>query len=151
MTFEEVLEKKGYLTYTNVGVSMLPLLRENRDVMVIHKRGRERLKPLDAVLYVRPHVKGRGHYVMHRILKVLEDGYWIVGDNCISGEYVKEEQVLGILTGVIRDGRQIDFRGLKYRAYLYLWCKPYPFRFLLLRGKRFVRRALGFVKRRLFR
>ena len=38
MSFEEILEKDGVLTYTNKGVSMKPLLREDRDVMVIKKR-----------------------------------------------------------------------------------------------------------------
>ena len=89
MRFEEVLEKKGVIAYTNVGVSMLPLLRENRDIMIIRKRGADRLKKYDAVLFVRPEVQDQSCYVLHRILKVLEDGYWIVGDNCVSGEYVR--------------------------------------------------------------
>ena len=45
-TFEEELEQNGKLVYTNVGVSMLPLLREGRDVMLIEKT--DVLKPLDA-------------------------------------------------------------------------------------------------------
>ena len=151
MTFEQVLDERGMITYTNVGVSMLPLLRENRDIMVIKKRGEERLKALDAVLFVRPHVEGRGRYVMHRILKVYEDGYWIVGDNCIAGERVPEARVLGVLTSVIRDGRELDFNSLGYRLYLRFWCKPYRFRFAVLRAGRFARRCGSFVKRRILR
>ena len=30
-TFEELLTQDGYLVYTNVGSSMLPLLRQRRD------------------------------------------------------------------------------------------------------------------------
>ena len=151
MTFEEMLEQNGFITYTNVGTSMLPLLREHRDIMMIRRRGEQRLKKLDAVLFVRPHVEGRGRYVVHRILRVCEDGYWIVGDNCVSGEHVKEDQVIGILTGVIRDGKKVRFDSLRYRMYVCLWCAPYHLRFALLRTKRFVRRAGSFVKRRILR
>ena len=37
-TFEDILAKNGRLVYTNVGVSMLPLIREGRDILVIEKR-----------------------------------------------------------------------------------------------------------------
>ena len=149
MRFEDALEQNGYITYTNVGVSMMPLLREHRDIMVIQKRGAERLRRLDAVLFVRPGVEGRGHYVLHRILKVCDRGYWIVGDNCIGGECVREENVIGVLTSVIRDGKEVDFRGAGYRLYLKCWCAPYRMRFAVLRAKGFLRRCGSFAKRKL--
>ena len=37
-TFEEILEEKGFLIYTNVGYSMMPLLRQRRDVIEIRKK-----------------------------------------------------------------------------------------------------------------
>ena len=87
MTFEEVLAQNGKLAYTNVGISMMPLIREGRDVMMIEARETAAIRRYDAVLFRRPGVTGRGAYVLHRILKILPDGkYWIVGDNCTSGE-----------------------------------------------------------------
>lgn len=50
-SFEEMLDRNGYLAYTNVGVSMMPLLRQGKDVMEIRKKGPERCKKYDAVLY----------------------------------------------------------------------------------------------------
>ena len=130
-TFEEELERNGKLVYTNVGVSMLPLLREGRDVMLIEKT--DVLKPLDAVLFKREGVSGRGAYVLHRILKIRPDGkYWIVGDNCVFGETVERKNILGVLTGVVRDGKMIKNMDLKYRAYERLWCAPYHLRFFVL-------------------
>ena len=35
--FENEIESKGYIVYTNVGDSMMPLLRQNKDLMVIRK------------------------------------------------------------------------------------------------------------------
>lgn len=151
-TFEEVLRERGQLIWTNVGVSMMPLLRENRDLMVITAKGEERCKKYDAVLFRRPEVNGRGAYVMHRILKVNPDGtYWIVGDNCVSGETVPEENVLGILTQVVRDGKTINVTDKGYLCYVHLWCDFYPVRFFLLRSRAFVLRCLSFVKRRVLK
>lgn len=122
ISFEALLARDGKLVYTNKGVSMMPLLRQDRDLMIIEKKGEERCRRFDAVLFRRPGVDGRGAYVLHRILKVNEDGtYYIVGDNCLTGETVREADVLGVLRGVVRDGRTVDFSSFGYRAYVWLW------------------------------
>lgn len=128
ITFEQVLESQGRLVFTNKGVSMLPLLRQDRDLMVIEKKDDARYQKYDTVLFKRKN----GQYVLHRILKVREQDYWIVGDNCISGEYVKDDQILGILTSVVRDGHTISTSDLLYRIYVQTWCRCYPVRFFLL-------------------
>ena len=146
-TFEQELARSGKLLYTNVGVSMRPLLREGRDIMVIERA--EDYRVLDAVLFRRPGVVGRGAYILHRILKILPDGrYWIVGDNCTEGETVARENILGVLTGVMRNGRLVSVTDRKYRAYVRFWCAPYRLRFLILRGRRFLGRVKRWVKRR---
>ncbi len=144
-SFEEELERSGRLAYTNVGISMLPLLREKRDVMRI-----ERIpwKRYDAVLFRRPGVVGRGRYIVHRILRVNRDGScWIVGDNMTEGETVRPEDILGVLTGVNRDGRMVEFNDLRYRLYVALWCRPWRLRFAVLRVAGLCRRALSRLKR----
>ena len=52
LTFEELLERDGQIAYTNKGVSMMPLLRQSRDVMLISKKGQAGCKKLDAVSIV---------------------------------------------------------------------------------------------------
>ena len=49
-TFEEILKKFGKLTYTNQGVSMLPMLRPGRDAFTIEKK-EGRCKENDVVLF----------------------------------------------------------------------------------------------------
>ena len=143
LSFEELLNRDGHLAFTNKGVSMMPLLRQNRDIMLIEKKGNSRCKKLDAVLFRRPGRSGTGAYVMHRVRRVNPDGtYWIVGDNCISGETVAEENVLGILTGVVRDGKTIPVTDITYRIYVGTWCRFVHVRFVILRGKRFLSRCL---------
>ncbi len=142
-TFKNELLNKGYLVFTNKGVSMMPLLRQDRDLMIIKRKEEGQLKNHDAVLFLR----GNGQYVMHRILKVRENDYWIVGDNCVSGEYIKEDQIIGILTGVVRDGKTISVDDRLYRFYVWLWCDFYPIRFFLLRCKSLLFRVLSKIKR----
>ena len=151
-TFEEELARTGWLAYTNVGVSMLPLIREGRDVIVIERRDPADVRRYDTVLFLRPGVQGRGRYVLHRVLKRYPDGrFWIVGDNCVSGEDVRPQDVLGVMTKLNRAGKNVQPTDFWYRVYVALWCAPWPLRFVLLRCKRFVRRVLSAIKRRVFR
>lgn len=137
VTFEELLDKKGVFAYTNVGVSMLPLLRQRRDIIEIRKK-QGRCKKYDVVLY-----KRGNKYVLHRILKVRENDYVIVGDHCIRREFgITDDQILGVMTRVIRDGKSIYPTDWKYRLYVHLWCDFYPVRALILYVKS-VLRAVG--------
>ncbi|MBQ7714702.1 MAG: S24/S26 family peptidase [Clostridia bacterium] len=132
-TFEEILERDGKVIFTNKGISMMPLLREGRDLMVIERRGETALRRLDAVLFRRPETTGRDAYVMHRILRINGDGtYWIIGDNCVSGDTVKDEDIIGILTAVVRDGKKtVTATNLSYRIYRSTWCRWYRLRIFL--------------------
>lgn len=145
-SFEELLEKDGYIVYTNVGYSMLPLLRQRRDVIEIRKKEPKRCKKYDVVLY-----KRGNKYILHRILKVLPDGYIIAGDhNTFLERDVTDDMILGVMTRVIRNGKSIDVNTNRlYRCYVHLWCDFYPLRAAILRGKAWVRGVLGAVKRRI--
>ncbi len=125
---------------------MMPLLRQHRDIMILQKKGPQRCKKLDAVLFKRDN----GQYILHRILKVYPDGYWIVGDNCVSGEHVREDQVLAIMTGVVRNGKTIIVTDKAYLAYVHLWCDIYPVRIFVLHCRNAVMRPLYKLKKKLF-
>ena len=148
ISLEEELEKTGTLCWTNVGVSMMPLLREGRDVLLIARKGAERCRKYDVVLFRRCEAAGRSRYILHRILRVNPDGsYWIVGDNCTEGEVVQEAQILGVLTAVQRNGRTLAVTDGAYRLYVTLWGGCWPVRIALLRGMRFAKRCLLRAKR----
>ena len=130
ISFEEMLQKTGHLVYTNVGVSMMPLLRQGKDLMEIRRKGPGRCRKYDAVLY-----KVGGRYILHRILKVRKNDYVIAGDNCFRKEYgITDRQILGVLTGVVRNGRHISVTDKKYQFYVHLWCDFYPIRAAVLYG-----------------
>ena len=141
--YEEQLLKHGKIIQRNSGISMLPLLRQNRDVMII-ERPKGRLKKYDCPLYKR----SDGKYVLHRILKVGKTDYVICGDNCTKREYgIIDDDIIGVLTGVIRDGKEISVESRRYRLYCHLWCDFFYVRVVLLWCKGFVRGAASRVKR----
>lgn len=134
-TFEEELAKNGKLIYTNVGDSMMPLIRQHRDLLVIEKPA-GRLKKYDVPLYRRD----SGQYVLHRILKVRAEDYVICGDNRWKKEYgITDRHVIGVLTAVIRDGKEVSVRSLKYRIYVHIWCDCFPVRALIIHGIAFLK------------
>lgn len=143
-SFEELLDDKGVIVYTNVGYSMLPFLRQRKDVIEIRKKEPGRCKKYDVILYKR----GKS-YILHRILKVLPDGYIIAGDHNVFIETdVNDDMILGVMTGVIRNGKKVTPDNIWYKLYVHLWCDAYPMRMLLLRIKWFIYRCLRFVIRR---
>lgn len=152
VTFEEELARSGKVVYTNVGVSMMPLLRQGRDLMVIYKADTAKLRKYDAVLFKRPNVNGRGRYVLHRLLRICPDGrFWIVGDNCASGEMVSPENILGILKAVQRGKKTISVDSFGIKLYVFFWAAPYPIRFFFLKLRHLAGRGVRFIKRKMGR
>lgn len=138
VSFEEELERSGKLVYTTVGVSMNPLIKQDRDLSIIEKP-KGRLKKFDVALYKR----ANGQYVLHRVVKVLEDGYVILGDNCCSKEYnIKESQILGVLTSLVRNGKEIDLNSFGYKLYVRARYAHYPVRVIISKTKRFLRKLI---------
>ena len=131
-SFEQELLTHGKIIHRNTGVSMRPLIRQGKDAMII-ERPTGRLKKYDCPLYLRPD----GSYVLHRILKVRESDYVICGDNCVKKEYgITDGQIIGVLTGVIRNGKTVTRDNLGYKIYYHLWCDLFYIRVAIIYLKR---------------
>lgn len=100
VTFEQILERDGKLVYKTRGISMLPLLRQDRDLVVIEKKNNEPLKRFDVALYKRGE-----KYVLHRVINVKDGSYEIRGDNTFVMEHVPDDSVIGVLTEINRNGK----------------------------------------------
>ena len=132
-TFEEQLKKNGKLIYTNKGDSMMPLIKQDRDLLIIEPAV-GRLKKYDVPLYKRD----SGQYVLHRILKVRKNDYVICGDNRWVKEYgITDRHIIGVLTSVVRNGKEISVNNWKYKLYVHLWCDFFPVREIILKAKAF--------------
>lgn len=127
-TYEEFLEKNGTMTYSNVGVSMLPLLRQGRDLFTVRKKGKKRCKKYDVVLYRRP----PSHYVLHRVIEVRQNDYVILGDNCIAKEYgITDDDIIGVMTEYVHNGKKHSVHEIGYRIYSWVWVTFAPVRIAL--------------------
>ena len=137
-TFEEEISKTGKLIYTSVGNSMMPIIRENCDILIIEKVS-GRLKKYDIPLYKR----ASGQYVLHRILKIRKDSYVTCGYNRWKKEYdITDDNIIGVLTGIVRNGKKISVSDIKYKIYVHLWCDLFPIRAVILRIKYYITRRL---------
>ena len=144
VSYEEYLEKNGSLTYANTGVSMLPLLRQGKDLFIVKKKGSERLKAGDVALYRRPPAS----YVLHRVIRVQPEDYVILGDNCVNKEYgIKDEDIIGVMTGYVRGGKEHSVSDAGYRLYTAVWMHTIGCRIFFLKVKFKIRR----IVRRLIR
>ena len=119
------------------GVSMLPMLRQDRDSVVLSPLP-ERLKKYDLPLYRREN----GQYVLHRIVKTGET-FTCLGDNQFAPEPgLTRDQMIGVVTGFYRDEQFHDVREWGYRLYCRVWHHSRHLR-------RFWRRAKGWLRRHL--
>lgn len=131
LKIEEVLQLKGSYIGPTVGVSMLPMLKNRRDTIVV-KPKTERLKRLDVALYKRGDA-----YVLHRVIKPIDGGYIIRGDNCYADELIPEDAVFGVLTEFFRKDKHFLCTDKKYLRYAERRVRNYKFRkvFMLVKMK----------------
>ena len=123
--FESLIERDGVFAQLTKGISMMPLIRQNRDTIIV-KKIENAPKENDVLLYK----KNSGKYVLHRVIKGLENGYVIRGDNNFFNEYdIKDEDIIGILEGFYRDDKYIDCNKNKlYKLYIQLNRRTYYLR-----------------------
>lgn len=136
-SFETLLARDGKLVYKTKGSSMKPMLRENRDLVIIEKPA-GRLRRYDVALYRRG-----TSYVLHRVIRVRERDYAIRGDNTYRMEYgITDADVLGVLSAFVRNGREYSVAAPGYRFYVRLWCMLYPLRFAAYHTLHRIRRLM---------
>lgn len=114
----EKLNSGGTVTFTPRGKSMLPMLRDGEDVVVLSKPS-GRLHLFDIPFYKR----SNGSYVLHRIVNFDADGsYVLCGDNQFDLEHgIKDSDIIGVVTAFYRKGKAYRMNSLSYRLYVNFW------------------------------
>lgn len=129
----EALASGGTFEINFNGTSMLPLLVEKRDTVVL-KALEGNVKKYDIPLYRREN----GAYVLHRAVKAGDGFFCACGDNqWVVEQDLKNEQVIGIVCEIIRDGRRVSVNSFGYKLYCRLWEALRPVRkyIVKIRGK----------------
>ena len=115
---EQCLKQLGFAVVPTKGTSMWPLLTEGKCRVKITAAEGKLLKKGDIVLYRRTD----GTLVLHRIMKVEEDGFRVCGDHQWKQmEQVQEEQILAVAQGFFKNGNYIDEKTWWYRLYKRFW------------------------------
>ena len=118
VNIEQFLKQLGFAVVPTKGTSMWPLLTEGKCRVKITAAEGKMLKKGDIVLYRRTD----GTMVLHRIMKVEEDGFRVYGDHQWKlDEKVQEEQILAIAQGFFKNGNYIDEKTWWYRLYKRFW------------------------------
>ena len=139
---EELLAMNRQAIFTVKGTSMLPFIGDNRDSVVLEKRDFNNLKKGDIILFQ----YDSGKYILHRIYNISQEGYQTIGDGCISfDDWIRPDQVRGVVTKIIRKGKEIDCNSIKWKIIFSLWMGLLPIRKYLLR----IYFKLGKIKRKL--
>ena len=142
---EQGIEENGEVMCCSSGVSMYPMLRHRKDMVVVKKVDRP-LKKYDVPLY---RLKS-GKLVMHRILKVTDNGYIIRGDNLLEKEYnITDENIIGVLKAFYRGGKFYDCeKSVIYKIYVRINPIFYPLRYV---WKKLIRPILVKIKHKIFK
>lgn len=140
---QKVLSQKGSFSFYPHGTSMLPMIVEDRDQVILTHLP-EKPKKYQIILYKRKN----GAFVLHRIVGVAKDRfgetYTMRGDNQYQNEYgIRKEQMIGMVCGIVKNGKTVDpLHGLEY-AKAVLWVNTVRLR----QGVFFARRCVSKIKR----
>ena len=133
----ERLEAGQTIRFSPRGISMLPMLRQGIDSVVLSPLP-EKLKKYDLPLYQR----SNGQYVLHRVVEVGER-YTCIGDNQFVFEYgVRHDQIIAVVTAFTRGEKLHSVTEPAYRIYCIVWHHS-------RRIRHFWRRGLGWIKRKI--
>lgn len=135
--FREQLAAGHNVRFSPRGVSMLPMLRQGIDSVVLSPLP-EKLKKYDLPLYQRDD----GKYVLHRVVAA-GNTYTCVGDNQFELEPgLRHDQMIALVTEFSRGEKVWSVKFLRYQIYCRFWHYSRPVRHFWRRGKGWLRRHL---------
>ena len=147
LIIRQQLKDGGKVEFTPRGTSMLPMLRDNKDAVLLESQN-GKLKKYDLPFYQ----CDNGKYVLHRVVKVCQDGSYIMcGDNQIHREQgIKDKNIIGVVTEFKRKGKRYSCDNFAYRVYCHVWCFLFPLRKLYKILRAILRKTKRFVKRKIY-
>ncbi len=110
------------------GNSMRPFLEDQRDDALL-RRATEVVVGEPVLAELSP-----GHFVLHRVVKVVGDEVTLLGDGNLTEEHCKRKDIRAQVVGFYRKGSTTltPISGRKWRYYSYLWTRLRPIRRYLL-------------------
>lgn len=104
-----------------VGDSMRPFLRVGD---FVHVDRAENIRKGDILLFHRPN----GQYVLHRVVRKMPEGYWMLGDNQTVCEPIHGGQVCAKVTSAKIRGEAVTTDSFRWWMFAHPWRWLAPFR-----------------------
>lgn len=125
---EEGIKNGGKYRFYPKGTSMLPLIRQGIDSVVLTDVGE--IKKYDMILYIRDD----GAFVLHRVVGIRNGLYDLCGDNqCFIERGVRPDQVRATVDGIYRGDEFVSPNSPKYMKYVKKRVASIPARNLISR------------------
>ena len=110
---KEVLASGGEFELYPKGTSMLPLIRERKDAVVLVSP--DKIEKDDIVFYQRDD----GKFVLHRVIKIKDDIFTMCGDNqFVLEKGIRKDQIFAKVKSIKRDGVTFDKDNKIYQKYI---------------------------------
>lgn len=140
---KEKIGSGGKVSFTPKGISMLPLFRNNMDIVTLEKP-QFPLKKYSIVFYQRKN----GQYVLHRMVGKQQQSYVMRGDNQYRNEKdITEDQIIAVVSEFSRNGKTYRITDWLYKIYSVLWTNTMYIRLGYKLGRWFA----GKIKRKILR
>ena len=111
------------------GYSMYPFIKPHQDAVILKKVNYQTLKRGDVVLFQR----GTGLYVLHRIYKIKNQQFFLVGDNQIDIEGpILSTQIKAKMIAIKKKNKIIDVNNIIYFIIAQLWLLLRPLRHFIV-------------------
>lgn len=134
----EKLKLGGKVRFTPTGISMLPMLRDRKDAVVLEPLSHEPEK-YEIFLYKRKN----GAFVLHRMIGKNEKGLIFRGDHQYRDEMgICPEDIIGIVTGFTRKGKSYQMEDMIYQIYARVWVNSVSLRHFCQRSKNWIIRRI---------
>ncbi len=118
---EEVLASGGEFRMFPRGTSMLPLMVQTRDSVVLKRNFEKGAKKHDIAFYRRK----SGQFVLHRVMKICKDGtFTMCGDNqTVLETGIEKEQIIAYVSDIYRKDKHFKPNSFLYSFYVFFWTK----------------------------
>ena len=123
LDIEQLLKQGNVIRIKPQGTSMYPLFVPGRDEACIERTDFSSLKRGDVILYRRD----KSILVLHRIWKITNNSFYMVGDNQTEIEGpLRPDQIRGKLIACNRNGLEFSTNNMLYRLLSGFWllCRP---------------------------